>query len=480
MAEVTPTNSLIPGGNQSTIDPQTVNVIQRNSFLLGTVSSQIANISAQMGAVSQSLVQVQQTISQNTFLEQQRQANEQKRQDLLAQEAARVGAESRAESRILNAVTFPVRRIAGKVQFSLQRLMNAFSFLFGGWLLNTFIESIRAKFNGNIGLMQSLQQTLRKGLITFGVVLAISLAGIGTVIGGIARLGAKIGSMAVRGLIIRPLAAFLRLISNLASKAWAGLAGGGLKTAGALTAGGLATTAMRKPGLLGTIGKVVTKNPWVAAATALGGFGLYNWMQGDQAQQAGLTAGPDGGITQTVSKGNQWWDFLGMVPDGTEQVQVDPGQVSEMLQITKTPWMYNEEQVIEAENFLKDPAGSGGTVTTGEEITPNKKEGNRGFLGWRSSLDWMTGGLTDFDNKGSEGNLLNSFIGNKDVDEIGPVEEPPPQIIEIPAVNTSGLFPGGGGGNTRGPVNTTPNISSNDSNNIYSMAAQTNFNVVSV
>ena len=478
MAEVTPTNSLIPGGNQSTIDPQTVNVIQRNSFLLGNVSSQIANISAQMGAVSQSLAQVQQTISQNTFLEQQRQANEQKRQDILAQEAARVGAESRAESRILNAVTFPVRRIAGKVQFSLQRLMNAFQFLFAGWLVNNFIEWIRAKFNGNTGLMQSLQQTLRKGLITFGIVLAISLAGIGTVIGGIARLGAKIGSMAIRGLIVRPLAAFLRLIANLASKAWAGLAGGGVKTAGAITAGGLATTAMRKPGLLGTIGK---KFPWAAGA-GLAGYGLYNWLQGDQAQQAGITEGPDGGLTQTVEGKNQWWDPLNLVGNKQEQVQVDPGQVSEMLQITKTPWMYNEEQVREAENFLKDPAGSGGTVTTEEEITPNnKKEGNRGFLGWRSSLDWMTGGLTDFDEKGSEGNLLNPLIGNKDVDEIGPVEEPPPQIIEIPAVNTSGLFPGGGGGgNTRGPVNTTPNISSNDSNNIYSMAAQTNFNVVSV
>jgi len=478
MAEVTPTNSLIPGGNQSTIDPQVINVIQRNSFLLGNVSSQIANISAQMGAVSQSLAQVQQTITQNTFLEQQRQANEQKRQDILAQEAARVGAESRAESRILNAVTFPVRRIAGKVQFSLQRLMNAFTFLFGGWLVNNFIEWIRAKFNGNTGLMQSLQQTLRKGLITFGIVLAISLAGIGTVIGGIARLGAKIGSMAVRGLIVRPLAAFLRLIANLASKAWAGLAGGGVKTAGAITAGGLATTAIKKPGILGKLGKF--------GLPLAAGFGLYNWMQGDQAQQAGLTEGPDGGITQTVEGKNQWWDPLNLVGNKQEQVQVDPGQVSEMLQITKTPWMYTEEQVTEAQNFLKDPAGSGGTVqptTTGEEITPNnKKEGNRGFLGWRSSLDWMTGGLTDLDNKGSEGNLLNPLIGNKDVDEIGPVEEPPPQIIEIPAVNTSGLFPGGGGGggNSRGPVNTTPNISSNDSNNIYSMAAQTNFNVVSV
>ena len=98
MAEVTPTNSLIPGGNQSTIDAQSVSVIQRNSFLLGSVSSQIANISAQMGAVSQSLAQVQQTIAQNTFLERQREANEQKRQQQLADAAAKQGAESRAES----------------------------------------------------------------------------------------------------------------------------------------------------------------------------------------------------------------------------------------------------------------------------------------------------------------------------------------------------------------------------------------------
>ena len=233
---------------------------------------------------------------------------------------------------------------------------------------------------------------------------------------------------------------------------------------------------MRKPGILGKLGKFGLP---IAA-----GFGIANWMQGDQAQQAGITEGPDGGLTQTVEGKNQWWDPLNLVGNKQEQVQVDTGQVSEMLQITKMPWMYSEDQVTEAQNFLKDPAGSGGTVQPTEQAVPGKEK-KRGW--WNRALgavDVVTGGATDFDNMGSEGQIFNPISGGSDAkwgEEIGPVQEPPPQIIEIPAVNTSGLFPGGGGGgNTRGPVNTTPNISSNDSNNIYSMAAQTNFNVVSV
>jgi len=43
-----------------------------------------------------------------------------------------------------------------------------------------------------------------------------------------------------------------------------------------------------------------------------------------------------------------------------------------------------------------------------ESISGEKKDkGNRGFLGWRSSVDWMTGGLTDLDKKGNEFNLIN-------------------------------------------------------------------------
>ena len=160
--------------------------------------------------------------------------------------------------------------------------------------------------------------------------------------------------------------------------------------------------------------------------------------------------------------------------------------MEEAARIVRTPGLFNHEQVTEAREFLKNPAGGGGQVqepVQAETEQTQKKEGNRGFLGWRSSADWLTGGLTDFDEKGSEGNLFNPVSGGTDgkwgPEAVGPIEELPPTVIELPAVNMSGIT-GSGGGDPSGPVNATPNISSNDSNNIYSMAAQTNFNVVSV
>tara|TARA_B100000427_G_scaffold128741_1_gene107149 strand:+ start:6493 stop:7995 length:1503 start_codon:yes stop_codon:yes gene_type:complete len=42
-----------------------------------------------------------------------------------------------------------------------------------------------------------------------------------------------------------------------------------------------------------------------------------------------------------------------------------------------------------------------------DNLTTKKDKGNRGFLGWRSAADWMTGGLTDLDKKGNDFNLIN-------------------------------------------------------------------------
>ena len=317
MAEVTPTNSLIPGGNQSTIDAQSVSVIQRNSFLLGSVSSQIANISAQMGAVSQSLAQVQQTIAQNTFLERQREANEQKRQQQLADAAAKQGAESRAESKILSAVMFPVRRIAGKVQFSLQRVMQAFTLLFGGWLAMRTLEWFKSKTDGNQNMMKNISDTIRKSLISFGIILAITLAGVGTIIGGITRLGVKIASFAIKNLIVRPLAVFLQFIKGLAGKAWQGMIGGGAK---ALPLAG-ATAAVTKPGLIRSAMK--SKNLKIAAAAGL----IYaggRFLTREQADQAGISQDEQGNITQTVQNENQGWDFLNLIPYLHNGLYIDP------------------------------------------------------------------------------------------------------------------------------------------------------------
>tara|TARA_B100000965_G_C19513718_1_gene723122 strand:- start:419 stop:1243 length:825 start_codon:yes stop_codon:yes gene_type:complete len=64
---------------------------------------------------------------------------------------------------------------------------------------------------------------------------------------------------------------------------------------------------------------------------------------------------------------------------------------------------WTKEQKLEWANSI-----SGGNDVSLDTPSEEKKEGNRGLLGWRSSLDWMTGGLTDFDKKGSDFNLINN------------------------------------------------------------------------
>ena len=212
MAEAAPTTSLVPGRN--TVDPQTANLIQRNSLALGTVANQVANISAQMSVMSTSLAQVQQTIAQNTFLERQRELNEQKRQEELAQAALRAGKESRVESKITGAIMNPIRRMAQKAEFTLNRMMGFLSFLMGGWLLNQTLQWFKANAEGNQDMMEVISDRIKKSMLALGAIFAISLIGVGTVISGFTSLALKIGSWAVKGLILTPLRKFLQFLST--------------------------------------------------------------------------------------------------------------------------------------------------------------------------------------------------------------------------------------------------------------------------
>mgnify|MGYP007000337232 len=73
-------------------------------------------------------------------LERQREAAKRNREAILAEQGLREGKESQIESRIQQALTFPVRRLAQKTQFGLSRLTNFFLILAGGWLTNTVVN----------------------------------------------------------------------------------------------------------------------------------------------------------------------------------------------------------------------------------------------------------------------------------------------------------------------------------------------------
>ena len=84
-------------------------------------------------------------------------------------------------------------------------------------------------------------------------------------------------------------------------------------------------------------------------------------------------------------------------------VDTTSGKLQEAGSLMKKLVAEHSEQMKGVDGIFDDMQGSI------DKLKKKKKEdkGNRGFLGWRSSVDWLTGGLTDLDKKGNEFNLIN-------------------------------------------------------------------------
>jgi len=102
-------------------------------------------------------------------------------------------------------------------------------------------------------------------------------------------------------------------------------------------------------------------------------------------------------------------------------------------------------------------------------VKKKKDEGNRGFLGWRSAADWMTGGLTDLDGKGNDFNLIKKEKNVK-------VQEPfkkkkTPIVVSVPTGGQSGgVMPSGGGGTSPMPMVASVNNSKETIAKVQSIA----------
>ena len=209
-------SSGIFGGRQAPVqaqpDSQTTNLLQQNSLALNNVSSQLTNISQQVAGLNGSLAAIQENLAVSDTLERQREAAKQNREAILAEQGLREGKESQIESRIQQALTFPVRRLAQKTQFGLSRLTNFFLILAGGWLTNTLVNMINASADGNTDLFNQLKNTLQKQLlIVGGTMVAISL-GFKAILNGIGALAATALRLGRGGLLKVP---FLTIANGL-------------------------------------------------------------------------------------------------------------------------------------------------------------------------------------------------------------------------------------------------------------------------
>ena len=201
-------SSSIFSGRQAPVqaqpDPQTTSLLQQNSLALNNVSAQLTNISSQVAGLNGSLAAIQENLAVSDTLERQREAAKQNREAILAEQGLREGKESQLESRIQQALTLPVRRLAQKTQFGLARLGDFLLILAGGWLTNTVVNMINANADGNIDLLNQLKVTLTKQLLIIGGTMVALSLGFKTILSGIGSLATSALRLGRGGLLRQP------------------------------------------------------------------------------------------------------------------------------------------------------------------------------------------------------------------------------------------------------------------------------------
>ena len=203
-------SSNIFGGGRAPVqaqpDPQTTALLQQNSLALSNVSAQLSNINAQVAGLNGSLSAIKENLAVSDNLVRQREAAKQNRERILAEQGLREGKESQIESRIQQALTLPVRRVAQKVQGGLANLGSFFTYLTAGWLTNSLINVINAGADGNLDLFTRLKSTFQRQLIIAGATIAALTVGFKGILTGLGFLSTSALRIARGGLLRTPFA----------------------------------------------------------------------------------------------------------------------------------------------------------------------------------------------------------------------------------------------------------------------------------
>lgn len=209
------------------VDPETKQLIGRNSLQLGIVANQLQNLGAQMQSLTGSLQVIGNTLAGQSELERQQEAQESELQNRLAQQKLREGKESVIEKKIQAAALAPANKIAAKAQFTLSRLGSFFTSIFGGWLLMKGINTLSALTSGNKDELNKIKNETITGLLVAGAALAAIKIALPAVIATFAGIGTKLVLAAAAGLLFSgPIGQLLDLITNSAKKYFGGLFGG--------------------------------------------------------------------------------------------------------------------------------------------------------------------------------------------------------------------------------------------------------------
>jgi hypothetical protein len=218
---------------QAQPDTVTTDLLQQQSLQLTTVSGQLQNISQQIGSLNFNLKGVKENLAVNEQLERQREAADQNRKRILAEQGLREGKESALEKKIQSALFSPVQRVAVKTQGILSNLTTFLFTLAGGWLTMKGIDILQAMSEGNVDKVNQLKNQFFVGLtVIVGSFTALSI-GVKKVLGILGVFAGNVARVAFGGLLRIGLKGVQTLLAGLVKKA-AGLGIAGFFSGGVI------------------------------------------------------------------------------------------------------------------------------------------------------------------------------------------------------------------------------------------------------
>ena len=207
-------------------DPEAKALITKNSLQLGIVTNQMQNLTAQMQSLAGSLQVIGTNLRAQNELEEAKDQQEAELQNKLAQEKLREGKESSIEKKIQAAAIAPAQRIGAKAQFTLTRLSNLFRTIVGGWLLQKGVETIIALNEGNTDKLNEIKNNILKNLLVAGAVMAAVKLAIPALTAAFTGIGLKLAAIGVGAIFSGPILQFLGFLTEMGKLALNKMSGG--------------------------------------------------------------------------------------------------------------------------------------------------------------------------------------------------------------------------------------------------------------
>ena len=252
--------------SSAAIVPQTTAIVKRNEQDIGTLSDSVRVIAAKVQDLGGTVNTVANSVTRNQLLEAEKARQENKQEEQLANEALRTGREDELEKKLQSSLLKPVQAIISRAQGIFERIKTALGFLLGGWLTKAGIALFDARRKGLTKRFEELKRNLRNSLIQIGAVLLAATVGfslLGRILG---RLAFKIAGLSAKILLL-PFRALSRLGLNLLRK----LPGFSRATVTGTQGARLATTARN---VVGGGARVTTSGGAVVQGTRRGLGGL--------------------------------------------------------------------------------------------------------------------------------------------------------------------------------------------------------------